>query len=85
MSAQSVESTAPHPIEEAAAKVGGYKALADLLGLSKSAVWQWKEENREVPIPHCWPIEEATGVSRRQLRPNDWRRIWPELVAKAAQ
>lgn len=24
-------------------------------------------------------IERITGVSRRYLRPHDWRRIWPEM------
>lgn len=69
-----------HPVDDAAAKVGGFKALADRLGVSKSAVWQWKEEGRQVPIEHCWPIERETGVSRRRLRPDDWQDIWPELV-----
>ena len=31
-------------------------------------------------------IEHATGgqVSRRELRPADWREIWPELATKEA-
>lgn len=30
-------------------------------------------------------IEQATGgaVTRQELRPNDWMRIWPELVKAA--
>ena len=30
----------------------------------------------------CVAIEQATGgaVTRRDLRPDDWHRIWPELV-----
>ena len=30
-------------------------------------------------------IERASGVSRRALRPNDWRLVWPELAEKADQ
>lgn len=35
-----------------------------------------------VPIEHCVAIERLTAgaVTRRDLRPGDWYRIWPELV-----
>ena len=33
-----------------------------------------------MPPEHCAVIEARTGVSRRDLRPDDWHRIWPELV-----
>lgn len=34
----------------------------------------------------CVAIERATGgaVTRRDLRPDDWREIWPELVEQEA-
>lgn len=34
----------------------------------------------------CVAIEEQSGrkVTRRDLRPDDWPRIWPELRAQAA-
>jgi DNA-binding transcriptional regulator YdaS (Cro superfamily) len=37
---------------------------------------------RGVPISQCSAIESATSgaVTRRDLRPDDWHRIWPELV-----
>lgn len=71
-----------HPIETAAAIVGSYRALAEILGVTKGAVHQWMQPSRRVPIEHCAPIEAATGgrVTRQMLRPDDWRQIWPELV-----
>jgi DNA-binding transcriptional regulator YdaS (Cro superfamily) len=71
-----------HPIEIAAAAVGSYKALADILGVTKGAVHQWMAIDRKVPIEHCTPIEQATNgvVTRQMLRPDDWKSIWPELI-----
>ena len=74
-----------HPIEKAAEIAGSEKALADWFGVTKAAVWQWKQEGRWTPIEHCPEIERRTGgaVTRRDLRPNDWQQIWPELVAQS--
>ncbi|MEQ6473995.1 Cro/CI family transcriptional regulator [Comamonas sp. wu1-DMT] len=71
-----------HPIEKAAEIAGSEKALADWIGVTKAAVWQWKQEGRQTPIKHCPEIERRTdgAVTRRELRPNDWHLIWPELV-----
>ena len=71
-----------HPIEKAAEIAGSEKALADWLGVTKAAVWQWKQEGRKTPIEHCPEIERRTcgAVTRRDLRPSDWEQIWPELA-----
>lgn len=60
-------------------------ALADLLGTTKQVVWAWLDRDR-VPIEWCARIEIATNgaVTRRDLRPTDWMRIWPELATPAA-
>ena len=44
-------------------------------------VRQWGA-GRAVPLQHCAAIEIATGgaVTRREMRPDDWRRVWPELA-----
>ncbi|MEB5483946.1 Cro/CI family transcriptional regulator [Burkholderia pseudomallei] len=67
------------PIARAAAVVGSATVLANSLGVTKAAVSQWKRVG--VPIRHCVAIECATRgkVSRRDLRPDDWHFIWPEL------
>lgn len=44
--------------------------------------WQHGYADRSPSPEYCVAIERATGgaVSRRDLRPDDWHRIWPELV-----
>lgn len=48
--------------------------------------WQHGYAKRKPGPAYCWAIETATGgaVTRRDLRPNDWHRIWPELAAGAS-
>lgn len=59
---------------------GSQKALAQQLGVSHQTVWAWI--NRE-SVPHQYgaAIESATGgkVSRKDLWPDQWQQIWPEL------
>lgn len=45
-------------------------------------VRQWAAGSRRVPLEHCAALERAThGAFRRwEHYPNDWHRIWPELV-----
>jgi DNA-binding transcriptional regulator YdaS (Cro superfamily) len=61
-------------------------ALAKAIGVSPVMVSLWKTGARPVPIERCVAIEQATGgaVTRRDLRPDDWHLIWPELAQKAA-
>jgi DNA-binding transcriptional regulator YdaS (Cro superfamily) len=57
--------------------------LARALGVPEPLVSQWKKNRRPVPIERCADIERTTGglVTRKDLRPDDWHRIWPELAA----
>lgn len=59
--------------------------VAAAVGLDEQYLYQCLSGRRAVPIHHCLPIEQATDgrVSRRDLRPKDWHRIWPDLVAAA--
>lgn len=68
-----------HPIEQAAEIAGSEKALADWLGVTKAAVWQWKQDGRQTPVRHCQEIERRTAgvVTCRDLRPKDWQLFWP--------
>lgn len=82
MSTQSKDQdVAEHPIDRAARQLNGRSQLAAILGVRASAVGNWKE--RGVPLEHCAAIEAACGgvVTRRDLRPDDWAHIWPELAA----
>ncbi len=62
-------------------RAGGVGKLADAIQVGQSVVSNWRARE-SVPVEHCAQIELATGVSRRDLRPNDWWRIWPELVTR---
>jgi DNA-binding transcriptional regulator YdaS (Cro superfamily) len=55
--------------------------LATAIGTSPVVVSQWSTGQRVPPIERCVPIERATNgaVTRIDLRPDDWRDIWPEL------
>lgn len=54
--------------------------LAVRRGVSVAALGNWKL--RGVPLEQCVPIERETNgaVTRKDLRPNDWHEIWPELA-----
>ena len=59
--------------------------LAKELCIPPILISQWSLGQRPVPIERCYPIEVATGgrVTRKDLRPDDWPAIWPELRAAA--
>jgi len=67
-------------VVSAATIAGSQKALADILGVSPKAVWAWINRG-SVPAHYCAAIERATNgaVSRRELRPDDFHLIWPDL------
>lgn len=60
---------------------GGAKELADKLGISKSFLSQMASGISAISPKRCVEIEIATNskVTRKDLRPNDWHEIWPEL------
>lgn len=62
---------------------GTQTRLALQIGAHNSDLSDWINGKRPVPIHRCAAIEEATerAVSRRDLRPDDWHLIWPELAA----
>lgn len=62
-------------VDRAVEIVGTQVLLAAALGVSKSAVGQWKEEGRRVPAEHCPVIERITAGAVRceDLRPDiEW-------------
>jgi len=69
------------PIERAAQIVGGLTKLADIAGVSVPTAHEWKTQKRPVPIARCVAVSNATHgqVTLKELRPNDWQQIWPEL------
>lgn len=63
---------------------GSPTALARAIGggVQRQNVEHWVKSEFGVPVPHCAAVETATdgAVTRRDLRPDDWHRIWPELA-----
>lgn len=64
---------------------GALVALAEAIGVHRVLVSQWTAEKdaRPIPVQHCPAIEAFTNgaVRRWDSRPDDWHRIWPELIA----
>lgn len=60
--------------------------LAAALGVSPVLISQWASGRRVPPFERCIPIERATDgeVSRRDLRPDDYLEMWPELAQPVA-
>lgn len=61
------------------------RELAAAINCDAAQVRQWRSEDsgRRPGAAYCAAIERATGgrVTRRDLRPDDWAAIWPELAA----
>lgn len=79
-------------IQRAVQIVGSQLALSKALGVTPVTVNQWvrpvgAQNHRPIPPKQCVRIEQLTGgvVSRRDLRPDDWSAIWPELIATQPQ
>lgn len=68
---------------ELIARLGGTFAVAELTGVKPPSVSEWKSNNRIPDDKHIRlaVIAEARGIAmRKDLRPDDWQRIWPELA-----
>ena len=70
-------------IHQACEQLGSQAGLAKAIDVAPAIVHQWRSGVRPVPVQHCLAIERATNgvVTRRDLRPDDWHLIWPELSA----
>lgn len=82
------EQTAPYKAaaDKAAAAFGTHLAIAKALGYDDLRnVSAWATGLRPFPPQHCVTLErESNGaVTRQDLRPDDWMKIWPELAPTA--
>lgn len=61
---------------------GAQMRLSKDVGAFPSDISSWLSGRRKPPIGKCVAIEQATNgaVTRRDLRPDDWWLIWPELA-----
>lgn len=73
-------------VAAAAEILGSQAALARSLSVSPPTINQWSKGIRPVPEKMAVAIEAITtgAVTRRDLRPNDWHLIWPELAQPTA-
>ncbi len=60
---------------------GAGAQLAAALGETQQVLNHWL--SRGVPPHRCLAVAEATGLSVKKLRPNDWANYWPSAAAKA--
>ena len=69
-------------LQQAVDSLKGQAALAAAIGVKQQHVWNWLNRGDMVPPECCVGIEKATAgqVRRWHLRPDDWARIWPELI-----
>ena len=60
---------------------GGPSKVAKELGVTVQAVCFWRDGKREMPPEYCATLERMGEgrVTRKQMRPDDWHLIWPEL------
>lgn len=68
-------------LETAIETAGGVGKLAAAIGVGQPVVSNWRARGTTPDAVHCVAIERATdgAVTRRDLRPDDWHLIWPEL------
>lgn len=64
---------------------GNGKTLAQALGIPTTYLSQMAGGERSISPERCLAIERATGgkVTRKELRPNDFHLIWPDLTTEA--
>lgn len=67
----------PSPFEalqSALAVAGSQTALAEICGVSQTAVWKWLQSSKRIPAEYVLKAEQATGISCHDLRPDIYPR-----------
>ena len=54
-------------LKESIRRAGGMTAFARSIGLTRSAVYQWR---RRIPAERVIDVEAVTGIPRERLRPD---------------
>ena len=73
-------------IRKAIDLVGGPSAFAKKLHVTTQAACFWRDGRRRVPVEKMAAIERLTNgqVTRRELLPESWHEVWPELKQGAS-
>ena len=74
-------------VAKAASAVGNPATLGRLIGVKPQTVNDWLHGGKPVPVKRCVLIEQVTNgaVTRRDLRPHDWKELWPELATQTEE
>lgn len=69
------------------AERGRSAALAAALDVPRSFVTKMGSGEKRIPVEHMAAIESFTdgAVTRQEMHPTGWQRIWPELAANYEQ
>lgn len=68
--------------EYCAGNPGAQRRIAEAVGVSLAFINHVVRGRKSMPVQYCFQIEKLTAgrVSRKDLRPDDWFLIWPELA-----
>lgn len=68
-------------------KRGRQSALSKKTGAHMSDLSRWADGSRPIPVPFGASIEAGTDglVTRQEMFPNEWKKIWPELMSETKQ
>lgn len=56
-------------LDEAISKAGGVQKLAEITGISFSAIYKWRKRGGVVPVDFVATVSDKTGVARYRLNP----------------
>jgi len=51
-------------------RIGSQGRMAKICGVRQPSVWRWMNVARRLPPEHVLKVEEASGISRHDLRPD---------------
>ena len=73
------------PLDKSIEISGSITLLASRIGVVPSTISNWRARGCKIPPEHCVSIEQITDgvVTRKELRPSDWPKFWPELAGRA--
>lgn len=75
----------PSVVARAIELAGGPAHVARSLGLNTQTVCFYRDGARRLNTDHAAALEALSGgqVTRQQMWPKSWKRIWPELATAA--
>ena len=69
-------------LQKAMQQRGIQAQVSRLTGMSPAQANHIATGVRPVPVIHAAQIERVTGISRKEMFPETWQKIWPELADK---